>query len=327
MHVDRRLLGWGLFFILVGAIPLATRAGLLDPAAIRAWPSLWPLLLIGLGVGLVLRRTPVDWIGGAVTATIFGIMGGGLLAVGFSGSFLSSGCGGQVPGRAFATQTGTLAGAGRLDVELSCGSLTLHPLDGTAWSLSGTESEGKAPTIRDDGANVTIAAGRGGSLFGDDLGRTDWTLTVPTQPDVELGLTVNAGESTADLAGAHLTAVNLTVNAGSARLDLAGVAAVGNVRASVNAGSAVVSLPSGARSATLSLNAGDLDLCLAAGTQVRVAWSGALGSNDFDRAGLTKVDAGTWETPGFDPLSPSLDLRVSATAGSFHLDPDGSCEA
>src|SRR5205085_12300668 len=124
----RRLLGGGLFFILVGAVPLATRAGLLDQAAIRAWPSLWPRLLIGLGVGLVLRRTPVDWVGGAVTATIFGIMGGGLLAVGFSGSFLSSGCGGQVPGSAFATQPGPLAGAGRRDVERSCGRLTLRPV-------------------------------------------------------------------------------------------------------------------------------------------------------------------------------------------------------
>ena len=27
MHIDRRLLGWGVFFILVGAIPLAVRGG------------------------------------------------------------------------------------------------------------------------------------------------------------------------------------------------------------------------------------------------------------------------------------------------------------
>lgn len=65
--LDRRLLGWGLFFILVGAIPLATRAGLIDPELVSRWPSLWPLLLVAWGLGLLLRRTPVEWIGGALS--------------------------------------------------------------------------------------------------------------------------------------------------------------------------------------------------------------------------------------------------------------------
>jgi hypothetical protein len=327
MHIDRRLLGWGLFFILVGAIPLATRAGVLDPAAVRAWPSLWPLLLIGWGLGLVLRRTPVEWLGGAVTAVIFGIIGGGLLAAGFSGSFLSSGCGGEGPGKAFATETGTLPSVGRLDVELHCGSLTVQPVEGTAWSVSGTESNGKAPLVRVAGTNVTIGATERGSFVGDELGRTDWTVGVPTVPEVALGLTVNAGETRADLAGTHLRAVNLTVNAGSARLDLDGATSLGDVHANVNAGSAVVRLPFDISSATLSLNAGSLDLCLAAGTPVRVTWSGTLGSNDFDRAGLMKLDDSTWQSTDFNPLSSYLDLRVSATAGSFHLDTDGTCDA
>ena len=69
MHIDRRLLGWGVFFILVGAIPLAVRGGFLDAEErVSSWPSLWPVLLIGWGLGLLLRRTPVEWIGGGVTA-------------------------------------------------------------------------------------------------------------------------------------------------------------------------------------------------------------------------------------------------------------------
>ena len=48
MHVDRRLLGWGLFFVLLGAIPLAIRAGLLDKVVVSQWPLLWPVLLIEL---------------------------------------------------------------------------------------------------------------------------------------------------------------------------------------------------------------------------------------------------------------------------------------
>lgn len=326
MRIDRRLLGWGLFFIIVGAIPLATRAGLLDPELVGRWPSLWPLLLIGWGIGLLLRRTPVDWIGGAIAAVVFGIMGGGLLAAGFGGAQISTGCGGQAAGTAFATQSGAFAGTGRLNVELSCGSLTMRPAAGSSWSVSGSATDGKAPRVDTNGSTVSIESGRRGSFFG-GTDRTDWTIDVPTDPQLDVGLTINAGQGSMDLAGARLGSVSLTVNAGSAKLLLTGTATVGDINATVNAGSAVVQLPTGGRSASLSLNAGSLAACLPAGTPVRVEWSGALGSNDLDEAGLTKVDSNTWESPGMNVLSPFLDLRVSANAGSLSLDVDGTCDA
>ncbi|HET9852021.1 MAG TPA: hypothetical protein VFP56_05885 [Candidatus Limnocylindrales bacterium] len=326
MRIDRRLLGWGMFFIIVGAIPLATRAGLLDPELVGQWPSLWPLLLIGWGFGLLLRRTPVEWIGGAIAAVVFGIMAGGLLAAGFGGARIATGCGGQSAGTAFASQSGAFAGSGRLSVELSCGSLTLRPTAGSSWSISGTETDGRAPRVDVDGSTVSIDSGQRGSFLG-STGRTDWTIDVPTDPQVDLGLTINAGQGSMDLAGARLGAVSLTVNAGSANLVLTGAATLGDINATVNAGSAVVSLPTGGRSADLSLNAGSLVACLPPGAPLRVEWSGALGSNDLDEAGLTKVDSNTWESPDMNVLSPLLDLRVSANAGSFSLDRDGTCDA
>lgn len=327
MHIDRRLLGWGLFFILVGAIPLATRAGYLDPDLVGRWPSLWPLLLIGWGVGLLLRGTQIDWVGGGIAALVFGIMGGGLLASGLAGAPISTGCGGQAPGTAFATQTGTFAGEGRLNVALSCGSLTMRPTPGSSWSVSGTESEGRIPDIDidDNGADVDIEAADRGAFFGSP-GRTDWTVAVPTANRVGLGITINAGQGSIELDGANLGSVNLTVNAGSARALLGGATNLGNVNGTVNAGSAALGLPAGGRSANLSLNAGSLTVCLPSGAPVRVAWSGALGSNDLDAAGLTKVDSNTWTSPGLDTGVPYLDLRVSANAGSFGLDMDGLCD-
>ena len=54
MHVRRGFLGWGVFLILAGAVPLAVRAGYLDDDQVgRLW-TLWPLILIGIGVGLIL---------------------------------------------------------------------------------------------------------------------------------------------------------------------------------------------------------------------------------------------------------------------------------
>ena len=59
MRVRRGYLGWGVFLILAGAVPLAVRSGYLSDDQIgRLW-SLWPLILVGIGVGLILGRTPV----------------------------------------------------------------------------------------------------------------------------------------------------------------------------------------------------------------------------------------------------------------------------
>ncbi|HXG26363.1 MAG TPA: hypothetical protein VNL94_05875 [Candidatus Binatia bacterium] len=325
MRVDRRLLGWGLFFILVGAIPLATRFGSLDPRVVGGWLNLWPLLLIAWGLGLLLRSTPLEWLGGGLAALTLGIMGGALLAAGFAGAPIMTGCGGPDPGTPFQTQSGTMPGSGRMDIVLNCGTVTLQPADGTTWSVAGTESEGRAPRIRTEGQTILIDAGERRPLF-DPGGRTDWTISIPRATQVGIGLTINAGEGTADLDGATLGSINATVNAGSARIDLAGADTLGDLNATVNAGSAVFLLPPGGRSGNISLNAGSVNVCAPSGTQARVTWGGALGSNDLDDAGLVKVDDDTWQTANFDPGVPFLDLRVSANAGSFDLELQGTCD-
>src|SRR3989304_771124 len=85
MHIDRRLLGWGAFFVIAGAIPLLVRADLLQRDVLGNWPSLWPLLLIGGGLGLLLRGTPLHVLGGTVSGLTAGVMVGGLPTSGFGG--------------------------------------------------------------------------------------------------------------------------------------------------------------------------------------------------------------------------------------------------
>ncbi|MFL5680245.1 MAG: LiaF transmembrane domain-containing protein, partial [Chloroflexota bacterium] len=83
MHIDRRLLGWGVFLVLLGGIPLAVRQGLLSAESVaRAW-TLWPLLLVAIGLGLMLRSTRFQALGTLLTAAIAGVIAGGLLASGF----------------------------------------------------------------------------------------------------------------------------------------------------------------------------------------------------------------------------------------------------
>ena len=325
MHVDRRLLGWGLFFIIVGAIPLATRAGALDPELVGKWPSLWPLLLIGWGLGLLLRRTPVEWVGGAVAAIVFGIMGGGLLASGFAGAPISTDCrGGTTAGTAFASQSGTLGRGGRMDVAVNCGRLDMRPVAGDTWTVSGTETQGRAPTVKSDGSSVIIEGPEHRSFFG-DAGRTDWAIDVPRDLDLSLGIEVNAGDAHLDLPDTNLGSINLTVNAGRAILYFGGSDRLGDLNATVNAGSAEITIPPGSHQAHLSINAGSLSVCFDPAGAVRVSFGGALGSNNFDAAGLTKIDTNTWTSTGWDASSPYLDLDVTANAGSFTLDREGTC--
>jgi len=325
MHIDRRLLGWGVFFILVGALPIAVRGGYLDAEQVSSWPSLWPVLLIGWGLGLILRRTPVEWIGGGITAVVLGLMAGGALASGFRGVPTFGGCGGDGQGTAFAAQHGTLTTGGQLNVEFNCGTLTIAAADGSDWSVAGSDARGRGPRVETSGTGVSIKTAAGD--FFQDSGRNDWAVGVPRAAPFGFGMTLNAGKGTADLTGASVTSASLTVNAGSFRLDLANAALVGDVNATVNAGDGTISLPAGDRSANFSLNAGSLEACLPADAPVRVRWSGALGSNDLDESGLTEVGDDTWVSAGFDESADHLELRVSANAGSFDLTIGGVCGA
>lgn len=326
MHVDRRLLGWGAFFVLLGAIPLATRAGLLDKDVVAQWPLLWPVLLIGWGLGLLLRGTPLALIGGVVSAVTFGVMGGGALASGFGGIPFASGCGSTTPATAFATRTGEFGASARTDLVFNCGNLTVTTADGSGWSIAGSDHNGKGPNIESNGGVLSVKTEEARAFFGSQ-GHAIWNLTLPRTPVHAFGLTLNAGEGNLNFNGASVSSLSMTLNAGSVTLDLSGATQAGDVNTTVNAGSAAISLPSGDRSVNLSLNAGSLKVCAPAGTPIRAQWSGALGSNNFNDAGLVKVDEQTWTSAGFVAGQAHTELHVSANAGSFELQFGGTCSA
>jgi hypothetical protein len=326
MHIDRRLLGWGTFFVLLGAVPLAVRGGVVDERWVSNWIVLWPLLLIGWGLGLLLRRTPIEWIGGAITTVVFGLMAGGALATGFGGVSMFGACTGDRPGTAFQTQSGTLATDGQVNIKFNCGTLAVTAIDGTDWSVAGSDDKGSGPRVEANGTQISFESPSGTAFF-QDVGENSWTLGLPRASTFGLGITLNAGQGSADLAGASVDSTSLTVNAGDFRLDLVNATQVGAVNATVNAGKATVSLPAGGRSANMSLNAGAIELCLPADAPVRVRWSGTLGSNDLDESGLTEVDDDTWVSAGFVESAPHLELRVSANAGSFNLTVGSPCGA
>lgn len=325
MRLDRRLLGWGTFFILLGAIPLAVRAGYLDAALLERWFSLWPLLLIGWGLGLVLRETPIDWLGGVVTTLTFGIMGGSFIATGIGSVPFSAGCSGG-GGTAFQEQHGGLgASGGTISVELPCGQLTINGVDGAEWSVSGTAGEDGRPVVTTSASSVEIR-GREGLHFGDD-GRPTWNVDLPRETsNLGLSVTINAGTGVVNLDGLQLTDVGFTLNAGDLRVDATNVAALRSLGGTINAGSASAALSAGV-DGQFTVNAGSLTVCLPVGAAVRVEASSTLGSNNLDELGLTKVGDDTWETAGYASAAPQAELQVTTNAGSFDLAFGGGCGA
>lgn len=326
MHVNRGLLGWGVFFIVLGAVPLAVRSGVVESdVALRAW-QLWPLLLIGAGIGLVLARTRAAVIGGLVVAVTGGLMAGGVLASGLEG--FPSGfqaCGGPGDGTPFAEQRGDLGENARVSISLDCGNVDVASAPGTAWNVSGTSGDGRAPDIGSSTDRLTVEGRTQDGLDLADAG-VAWTVVLPTQPVTRFDLTVNAGSARASFAGMRLDRVSADVNAGSALLDLSAAAEPGTISATVNAGSLSVILPAADLSGSLTANAGSLQVCAPDGVDLRIRLSdNALGSNNLGEAGL-EADGDTWTTPGYGSGTAQIDLTASANLGSITLDPEGGCE-
>ena len=327
MHIRRGYLGWGVFLILTGAVPLLVRSGYLDSDQIdRLW-SLWPLILIGIGVGLILSRTRFDFIGGLIVAATFGLMVGGLLSSGIS-TISTGACGSNEGATPFPASEGTFGGStASVNVELDCGNVTVAVAPGTTWRVEGSDEKGQGPDIDSgDGVLEVRSRDRTGGPFAVLGTRDSWKVTLPATPRLDLDLTLNAGSSTLDLGTASIGTVEMTLNAGSTVVDLTDVAAIEGIDFGLNAGSVAVTLPNTSMTGSIQVNAGSVRICAPPGAGLRLQTGDSIiASYDYADAGLTK-NGSTWTTPGFATADVKIDLRTEANAGSFSLNPEDGCD-
>src|SRR5215510_4285993 len=176
MHVRRGLLFGGLFFITVGGINLLVRNGVIDTANLdEAW-KLWPLILVGFGIALLLGRSRLALVGTLIAAVTVGAIVGGAIATGgdWIGSFASCG-GGPQAGDQTTSEAGGFSGPSTIDLSIRCGQLSVATDPGQGWSF-GASYRGPAPEV-DGTANllqVRVPEG-GGVRF------QDWVVTAGTQ--------------------------------------------------------------------------------------------------------------------------------------------------
>jgi hypothetical protein len=322
MRIDRRLVGFGLFLVTVGVVMVAVRQGMIpDEAARRVW-NLWPLILIGIGLSMILAGRPGAALGGLLVAVTFGAIVGGIAA---TGSFVPIGiCSGdRSEGTSFAKIDGELSGSAQVEVEQACGDLTITTVAGSTWTLGGVADDDQPPSITSSPSELRITSGSRGTF--DIGGGTAWDLALPRSPVLDLDVTTSAGAAQLELGGANLGEVSVVRNAGSLRLDLREVAAVQSVHLETNAGSATLWLPSLSLTGKLQANAGSIAICLPTGVGLRVDIGDSVAaSNDFEAHGMTR-NGDTWETPGYANAAVKIDLSAEANAASLSLDRSTSC--
>src|SRR4051812_30974609 len=189
MHIRRGALDWGVFLILAGAVPLAVRGGSLTADQVgRLW-TLWPLIVVGIGLGLMLRRTQFDFLGGLLIAATFGLMIGGLVSGGVDG-FPAQACGSDSGGVAYPTRDGSIAeGPGNVDLRIDCGNLTLGVAPGTSWTIAGQDANGDGPTVTSGLSTLAVKSDdRGRHAFGPFTTRESWNVTLPDAPNLDLSV-------------------------------------------------------------------------------------------------------------------------------------------
>ena len=126
MTVRRGSLYTGVFLLATGGVVLLAQAGAIDSEAVTRALSLWPLAIIAIGIGLILRRTRIGLAGGMVAAAMPGLLFGGMIVAvpdlpdvaGWSGP-----CGGASRTEAVTERHGSFGAAARVDLSLACGEL------------------------------------------------------------------------------------------------------------------------------------------------------------------------------------------------------------
>jgi hypothetical protein len=326
VRIHRDLAGWGVFFIVAGGVPLAVQTGLLDPAVLDRWWSFWPLILVGIGLGLIFTRTPLEMVGGLIVSGTLGLLAAGILTSGFGGiGDLQTGvCGPSEGGTPFETRTGDFESDASVSVEAACGTVEINTNAGQSWTVGGVDETGQGPSIEADGESLSVSPPD--DDFGGFVGERDrWVVSVPTAPRLDLFMSVDAGSVVADLQDARLSVVEVELNAGQATVILRDAAEVGGIEASLNAGSLGLYLPSVSTTGTIEANAGSVKLCAPPGVALRLHTNeNVLSSYDFGAAGLVQV-GDTWETPGYDTAVTRIELQIEANVGSFRLNPQEGC--
>ncbi|HEU4918700.1 MAG TPA: hypothetical protein VFT20_03125 [Candidatus Limnocylindrales bacterium] len=319
MRVNRRFLYAGIFLVAIGAVLVAADLGAIDAGILIDALRLWPLAVVALGVGLVLRRTPLGLPGGMLAAAVPGLLLGSAFAL---GPRFADDCGERRDVAPTASEQGRFDGPADVSVTTGCGLLTLRTASGDGWELAAANTRNRPPTVSSTATSLEIEpVGREEWAFL-DAGRDTWDLTLPTSPIKSLALVVNAGRGDVAVPGARLEHLNVTANAADVVVDASG-AVVQRLTGAVNVGRLSLLLPADDDiDGSLRVSAGELQICAPPELGLRVTNRGT--ADHVTVEGLTQTGS-VWQSAGYASAPHRADLRVSANFGAVEINPIGGC--
>src|SRR5512147_2448219 len=175
MRVNRRFLYWGVFLVALGGVLVVADLAAVDSASIADTLRLWPVAIVAIGVGLILRRTRFSLAGGLVAAAVPGLLLGGAFAV---APHVSVDCGGRGEPTSVATTQGSFDGPATVSVTSGCGTLVVHTATGSGWAFTGGNTSDRQPIVHSTGDSLSIDSGATGGWRVFQSGRDRWNLTL-----------------------------------------------------------------------------------------------------------------------------------------------------
>ncbi len=325
MHVRRGFLNWGIFLICLGAVPLAVQLNVIDRDLTASLVRLWPLILIGIGLGIMLRFSRAAALGGIIVAATLGLLIGAVLASGWRG-LSTGGCGGPNPNAILETRTSPAAGNRvELDLELSCVDLTVNQAQTSDWTVRADFSGNR---FRLDSEPGRLALGDGSTGFFVATDRRAVEVGLPTSPvdGIGVNITLSASKGTLSSGVTTLNGVGITLNASDMRIDMSQATMLAGLGMTFNASSGTLVLPAGGvdSGVGITLNASSLTVCVAPDLDIDISASETLSSNNFASAGLSQMGGGRWHVDGSG--SHRVSLGYTGNVSSITLDRSGGCQ-
>jgi hypothetical protein len=319
MRVNRRLLYAGLFLAALGGVLVATDWAAVDTPTLADALRLWPLALVAVGTGLVLRRSRLAVGAGVLAAVLPGLVLGATLSV--APRFVGD-CGVRGEPAVDTTEDGTFDRPAHVSVTGGCGSMAIRTAPGTGWRFEAGNSAGRVPTVRSSPGSLSIQSMSDEGWHAFDGGRQHWDLTLPTSEIAELTVVGYASRTEIDLAEARIGRLALTANASEVVVD-ASTASIANLSGVVNVGSMAIHLPAGGDLAgSLRIGGGGLRLCSPPDVGLRVTTRGS--PRQVTVNGL-RHEGSEWQSPDYASATHRADISVTVNFGAVEINPIGGC--
>jgi len=336
-----RSLFWAIVLIAVGAVWLLFNLDVIEPDQLAALTYVWPILLVGIGVDLLIGRRSL------VVGALVGVVTVGLIIVlMLLGPSLGWAGDSDLQTQTFSTAVG---GATSAEVSLKTGSYSAkvsslppspaadRPLLRAQVSYRGSfhfESSG-------DAAKTVVLEGKGWSWwwqFLDEQEAAPWDIGLDPQTPLRLKVDSGSGSNELDLSGLWLTDLAVDLSSGNAKVKLPSVAKRDYAASfDMSSGDLDVEAPGGAHiGMRVDMSSGDVRVALGKDSDVTLGFRGSSGQFRLELAagqalrvevedvssgdlklptGLVQVERGDdeegiWETEGYAQASRKVLLII-----------------